>query len=557
MITNFRPFDENGHMKHSGRACAAKRGVVASGRAEASEIGKEILAAGGNAVDAAVAVAFALGVCEPNACGIGGGGFFLIRSAKTGENVFLNFREKAPAAARPDMYERNPSWDPSKGWEGANYDKDLRNVYSAAAAAVPGDVAGLLYALEHYGTLDRRTVMAPAIALAREGFVVTPLLAADIALHAEQLKTYGDGWKIYLPDGRAPKAGDVLKNPDLADTLEAVAEGGRDVFYKGRIAEKILRQSEKDNGWLTAEDLQGFRVTPLQPVRGTYRGYEILSSPPPSSGGTHVVQILNVLENFDVGALAVNSPEYVHLFSEVFKMCYADRMRYMGDPDYVQVPLQGLLSKDYAKELAARVDLQHSRAPQCGRPNHYESTSTTHFSIADSEGNLVAATRTINHFFGSCAVPEGTGFLLNDEMEDFSIDPASPNAPAGGKVPLSCMSPTFLLKGGKPVAVLGSPGGIRIISSVVQVISKIVDHGMDLESAVNSPRFGDDIADCIICEDRVPPQTIEALQAMGHKVRLYPGWDRIMGAVNSAAFLPDGTLAGAADPRRDGLAVGI
>ena len=557
MSTDFRPFDPQGNMIYGGRACTGAKGVVSSGRAEASEIGREILAAGGNAVDAAVAVAFALGVCEPNACGIGGGGFLLIRDAKTGENVFLNFREKAPAAARADMYQKDPDYDTSKGFEGINYDVNLRNVYSATAAAVPGDVAGLLYALEHYGTLDRQTVMTPAIRLAREGFVVTPLLAADIALHAPQLKQYGDGWKIYLPGGKVPSVGSILKNPDLADTLEKIAEGGCDVFYRGEIAQKILQQSGKDGGHLTAEDLANFEVKMLQPVRGTYRGCEILSSPPPSSGGTHVVQMLNVLEHFDVGSLEVNSPAYIHLFSEVFKMCYADRFRYMGDPDYVDVPLDGLVSKKYAAELAARVDLTKSCAPQCGQPGKYESTSTTHFSIADSDGNLVAATRTINHFFGSCAVPEGTGFLLNDEMEDFSIDPSSPNAPAGGKVPLSCMSPTFILKDGKPVAVVGSPGGIRIISSVVQVISKLIDHGMDVESAVNSPRFGDDIADCIIYESRIPEETVAALEAMGHKTRKYPDWDRIMGATNSAAFLPDGTLAGAADPRRDGLAVGI
>ena len=549
MEIGFRPFDEQGNMIRSGRACTAKKGVVSAGRAEAAQIGKEILEKGGNAVDAAVAVAFALGVCEPNASGIGGGGFMLLRSARTGESVFLNFREKAPKAAEPSMYE--------PGSPGSNYDKHLRNVYSGTAAATPGDVAGLLYALEHYGTLDRKTVMAPAIRLAKEGYIVTPLLAADIAEHAEQLRKYGDGWKIYLKDGKATAAGEILKNPDLAQTLEKIAESGRDVFYKGEIAKAILEQVEKDGGRMTAEDLDSFDVKVLQPVRGTYRGYEILSSPPPSSGGTHVVQILNVLEHFDVGAMEVNSPEYIHLFSEVFKMCYADRMRYMGDPDYVDVPLEGLVSKAYAAKLAERVDLAQAHAPACGDPWHTESMSTTHFSIADAEGNLVACTRTINHFFGSCAVPKNCGFLLNDEMEDFSIDPASKNAVAGGKAPLSCMSPTFILKDGKPVAVVGSPGGIRIISSVVQVISKIIDHGMDIESAVNSPRFGDDTTDCIIYESRIPQETIAALEAMGHKTRAYPDWDRIVGATNSAALLSDGTLAGAADPRRDGLAVGI
>ena len=548
-MTPFLPFDEQGNMIRSGRACMAQKGIVSAGRAEAAEAGKEILAAGGNAVDAAVATAFALGVCEPNASGIGGGGFMLIRSAKTGESVFLNFREKAPKAADPGMYER--------GTAGSNYDKHLRNVYSGTAAATPGDVAGLLYALEHYATLDRKTVMAPAIRLAKEGYVVTPLLHADIEEHADQLKQYGDGWKIYLKDGKAPEAGSVLTNPDLAKTLEKIAESGRDAFYKGEIAQAVLKQVQKDGGRMTAEDLDSFEVKVMQPVRGTYRGYEILSSPPPSSGGTHVVQILNVLEHFDVGSLRVNGPEYIHLFSEVFKMCYADRMQYMGDPDFVDVPLAGLLSKTYAAKLAELVDPEKAHAPACGDPWHTESMSTTHFSIADAEGNLVACTRTINHFFGSCAMPEGTGFLLNDEMEDFSIDPASANAVAGGKVPLSCMSPTFILKDGKPVAVVGSPGGIRIISSVVQVISKLIDHGMDLEEAVNSPRFGDDTTDCIIYESRIPKETIAALEAMGHRTRAYADWDRIAGATNCAAYREDGRLAGAADPRRDGLAVGI
>ncbi len=536
-------------MIRSGRACTAKSGVVCAGRAEASEAGREILAAGGNAVDAAVATAFALGVCEPNASGLGGGGFLLLHLPQTGEDVFLNFREKAPSAAGPDMYE--------PGGPDPNYDKSLRNVYSAAASAVPGETAGLLYALEHYGTLDRKTVMAPAIRLAEEGFIVTPLLAEDIGQHAAQLAAYGDGARIYLKDGRAPKPGDVLTNPDLAKTLRAIADGGRDAFYQGEVAESILERVRKDGGRMTAEDLKGFEPEVIRPVRGTYRGYEILSSPPPSSGGTHVVQILNVLEHFDVASMEVNSPEYIHLFSEVFKLCYADRMRYMGDPKFVKVPLAGLLSKEYAAQLASRVDPAASHAPACGDPWKHESISTTHFSAADSKGGLAACTRTINHFFGSCAVPEGTGFPLNDEMEDFSIDPASPNCPAGGKVPLSCMSPTFILKDGKPVAVLGSPGGIRIISSVVQVISKIVDHGMDIESAVGSPRFGDDTTDCVIYENRIPAEAIRALEAMGHRVRQYPDWDRIMGAVNSVAILPDGTFEGAADPRRDGLAVGI
>lgn len=548
-MTTFRPFDEQGNMIRTGRTGCGKTGVVSAGRAEATEIGRDILAQGGNAIDAAVAVAFAMGVCEPNANGIGGGGFMMIRDGKTGNCVFLDFRENAPAAASPAMYTPKAP--------GSNEDITLSNVYGGKAVAVPGEVAGLLYALEHYGTMTPKQVISPAADLAREGFVVTPLLHADMEEHAPQLKQYGDGWKIYLQDGQPYPVGSILRNPDLADTLDKIAEGGKDAFYKGEIADKIIAQVQKDGGVLTHADLEGFTVRVLEPVRGTYRGYELISSPPPSSGGTHVIQILNVLENFDISALEVNSVEYLHLFSEVFKLCYADRAAYMGDPNFVQVPLSGLLSKDYAKELAARVDLSRAQAPAAGDPWKHESMSTTHFSIADKEGNLVAVTRTINHFFGSAVVPEGTGFLLNDEMEDFSIDPNSANAVAGGKVPLSCMSPTFILKDGKPFAVLGSPGGIRIISSVVQVISKMIDHGMPLEEAVGSPRIGDDQTDLMIYESRIAAEVIEKLQKMGHPVKAFDDWNRIMGSVNGCVILPDGTIEGAADPRRDGLAMGL
>ena len=548
-MTTFRPFDEQGNMIRTGRTGCGKTGVVSAGRAEASQIGRDILAQGGNAIDAAVAVAFAMGVCEPNANGIGGGGFMMIRDGKTGKCVFLDFRENAPAAATPAMYTPKEP--------GSNFDVNLGNVYGGKAVAVPGEVAGLLYALEHYGTMTPKQVISPAADLAREGFVVTPLLNADMEEHAPQLKQYGDGWKIYLQDGEAYPVGSTLRNPDLANTLDKIAEGGKDAFYKGEIADKIIAQVQKDGGVLTHADLEGFTVRVLEPVRGTYRGYELISSPPPSSGGTHVLQILNVLENFDISALEVNSVEYLHLFSEVFKLCYADRAAYMGDPNFVQVPLNGLLSKDYAKELAARVDLSRAQPPAPGDPWKHESMSTTHFSIADKDGNLVAVTRTINHFFGSCVVPEGTGFLLNDEMEDFTLDPNSKNAVAGGKVPLSCMSPTFILKDGKPFAVLGSPGGIRIISSVVQVISKMIDHGMTLEEAVGSPRIGDDQTDLMIYESRIAPEVIEKLKEMGHPVKAYDDWNRIMGSVNGCVILPDGTIEGAADPRRDGLAMGL
>ena len=548
-MIDFRPFDEQGNMIRSGRTCTGEKGVVSAGRAEAADIGRSILQQGGNAIDAAVATAFALGVCEPGASGIGGGGFVMIRDGKTGDCVFIDFREKAPMAATPDMFSPiAPGSTKSVGDE---------KLYGGKAVAVPGDVAGLLYALEHYGTMTPEQVISPAAELARSGYLVTPYLHGDIRDHKEQLEKYGDGWKIYLKNGQPYPVGSIIKNPDLADTLDKIAKGGRDAFYKGEIADKIVQQVQKAGGVMTHADLEQFNVRLLHPVRSTYRGYELISSPPPSSGGVHIAQILNVLENFDVSSMEVNSTEYLHLFSEVFKMCYADRAKFMGDPNFVEVPMDGLISKHYAKELASRVDLEKAQEVTCGDPWKHQSSSTTHFSIADSEGNLVAVTRTINWMFGSCVVPEGTGFLLNDNMDDFSMDPTSANAVAGGKVPLSCMSPTFLLKDGKPFAVLGTPGGIRIISSMVQVISKMIDHGMCLEDAIASPRIGDDQRDLLIYESRIPAATIAELEKMGHPTQAYDDWHRIMGSVNGCMILEDGTLIGAADPRRDGLALGL
>ncbi|MBR0139888.1 MAG: gamma-glutamyltransferase, partial [Firmicutes bacterium] len=487
--------------------------------------------------------------CESNFSGIGGGGFMLIRSGKTGECVFLDFREKAPAAASPAMYEASE--------DTINVDIHERNIYGGASVAVPGEVDGLLYALENYGTMSPSQVISPAAELARKGFAVSPVLVTDLERREKHLKELKEGARVYFKDGRLPKTGDIMTNPDLADTLELIAEGGRDSFYKGPIADKIVEAVRKTGGILTHEDLENYHVRVLEPVRGSYRGCELISSPPPSSGGTHVIEILNVLENFDVPSLEVNSAGYIHLFSEVFKLCYSDRAAYMGDPNFVKVPLKGLLSKEYARTLAEKVDLSRSRKPCEGDPLPYESSSTTHFSIADSEGNMVAVTKTVNNYFGSCLMPEGTGFFLNDQMADFALDPASPNAVLGGKIPLSSMSPTFILKDGRPLAVTGSPGSTRIISAVVQIASKLIDHGMGMEEAVNSPRFGDDTSDCIIYETRIPEETADALRAMGHSMKPYGEWNRIMGSANSLKYLEDGTIEGAADPRREGLAVSV
>lgn len=545
---SFRSFDAQGRMLRTGRSAESTRGMASAARWEASCAGREILSAGGNAVDAAVAVGFAEGVCEPNANGLGGGGFFMFRDVQSGESHFLDFREPAPKGALPEMYHVLPDGT-AEGQE---------NIYGGKSVAVPGETAGLLYALEHWGTMTPAQVLSPAIRLAEEGFVITPILYGDLCEHREHMIRYGAGAKLYCrPDGSPLQIGDIFRNPQLAATLRRIAAQGRAGFYEGPVAETVVGAVRASGGVLELSDLREFQPRELAPVRGSYRGYEVISSPPPSSGGAIVLEALNMLERFDVPNMQPNSPEKIHLLSEVFKLCYADRQQYMGDPDFAPVPLHGLMEKAYAASRAKGISLTYASAPGCGDPWKYESPSTTHFSVADEKGNLAAVTKTINHFFGSSVAPEGLGFCLNDTMEDFSLDKGSANCVAPGKKSLSSMSPTFLLKDGKPVAVLGSPGGLRIISTVVQVISNLVDHRMPLQEAVDAPRMFDDHMAELHCESRVPAAAVSALRAMGHAVTVHEDWDRVFGGVQSVYIRENGLYEGAADPRRDGCAVGV
>lgn len=544
----FRSFDEQGRMIRTGRSARSAGGMVSAGRWEASCAGREILKKGGNAVDAAVAVGFALGVCEPNANGLGGGGFMLFHDAETGKSRFLDFREPAPKGASPEMYRVLPNGKA----------ENEENIYGGKSVAVPGDAAGLLYALEHWGTMTPAEVLAPAIRLAEEGFVITPILYGDLCEHRGHMEKYGAGARLYSrPDGTPLRVGDIFKNPQLAAVLRRIAEQGRAGFCEGPVAEAVAAAAQASGGVLTTADLQAFMPRELEPVRGSYRGYEVISSPPPSSGGAIVIEALNMLERFDVASCASDSAARVHLLSEVFKKCYADRQRYVGDPDFGPVPLRGLMDKNYAAGRASGCSLTRASAPENGDPWKYESPSTTHYSVADRNGSLVAVTKTINHFFGSSVAPEGLGFCLNDTMEDFSLDKTSANCVAPGKKSLSSMSPTFLLKDGKPVAVLGSPGGLRIISTVVQVISNLVDYRMPLQQAVDAPRMYDDNMAELHCESRFPRETTEALRAMGHQVVVHGDWERVFGAVQAVYICGGGVYEGAADPRRDGCAVGL
>ena len=525
-----------------GRDATGRNGVIATGRAECTEIGLDILKQGGNAVDAAVAVGFALGVCEQQSSGIGGGGFMTVRLAN-GDVFFIDFRDRSAAAASLDMWEIDET--------GAVRNEE--NKIGGKAVAVPGDVKGLLYALDTWGTLSRGAVMAPAIEMAEDGFTVSHITSRDIKDAYRAIIRYDSTMAIYLDeDGMPYEAVDVITNPDLARTLFLIADQGEEVFYRGEIAEKIVAAVQADGGCLTLEDFADYDIHVTEPVHGTYRGYDIYSSNLPSSGGTIIIEMLNILENFDVGSLDPESPAYFHLLSEVMKLCYADRAKYMGDPEYVDVPVTGLTDKAYARALADVIDLNRSQTYGAGDPWPFESDSTTSYSILDAAGNMVVVTKTVDATFASALVAEGTGILLNDTLYDFSTDPDSPNVVAGNKRPLSSMSPTLVVKDGQPVLALGAPGATRIISGVMQVITKVIDHGMDVQDAIDAVRMHDDFG-TLILERRVGEDVIDALRSMGHEVNASEVWFTFP-CVQAVARLDDGTLRGAADPRRDGKA---
>lgn len=545
---DWKPYDKNGDMIRTDRGATGKVGVVSTSKVEASRIGAEILRKGGNAIDAAVAAGFALGVVEPNSSGLGGGGFMLIRIAKTGETVFIDFRERAPQKSSPEMW--------TVGTDGKVVGN--QKLEGGKAAAVPGEVAGLLYALENYGTMSREQVIRPAANLAKNGFYVTPTLSNDMKSQFDKLEKYPESAKVFLnQEGLPYEVDDLFTNPDMAKTLDIIIKNGKDGFYKGEVAEAIVKTLNKYDGLYTMEDLANYKPLVRQPVKGTYRGYEIISSPSPSSGGAIVIEILNILENFDIGSLKVNSPEYLHLFSEAYKLAYADRAKYMGDSDYTPVPMKGFVSKKYAKEIAKDIDLKVSHDSKAHDPWLYESEDTTHYSIADKEGNMVAITKTVNGLFGNSVVVDGYGFVMNNEMDDFVLGAGHPNSVAPSKTPLSSMSPTIVLKDGKPFMVLGSPGATKIISTVSQVISRVIDHKMGMQDAIDAPRLWDNTSNKINVETRIPDETLKRLEAMGHKTNKTSEWDRGMGSVQGVLYKADGTLEGGADPRRDGKALGF
>ena len=531
----------------------AKNGMVASQEKLATGVGLEILKSGGNAVDAAVAVGFALAVTHPQAGNIGGGGFMLVHLASRNETIAIDYRETAPAAMTRDVFlDEKGEADPKKSRD------------SALGIGVPGTVAGLALAHEKYGSgkLSLAQLIAPAIKLAREGFAVEDDLADSLPRVAPRLARWPASAKIFLKSDGAPLTrGDRLVQSDLAASLEVIAASGARAFYEGPLAEKIVASVRTSGGIMTVDDLKSYRAIERAPVRGNYRGYDILSMPPPSSGGVHLIQILNILEGFPLRELGAGSAATLHLMIEAMKPAYADRAEFLGDPAFVNVPVAGLTPKRYAEQLRKAIDPERARPAQsirAGNPASHEGDNTTHYSVIDKDGNAVANTYTLNFSYGLGLVADGTGILLNNELDDFAAKAGAPNAyglvggdanaPAPGKRPLSSMSPTIVLRDGRVALVTGTPGGSRIITTVLQLLLNAIDHQMNIAEAVAAPRIHHQwLPDQVFAERGLSPDTLRLLQSKGHNVVT----TATTGSANSIMVTPEG-LAGAADPRQRG-----
>jgi len=560
----------------SSQPAHAQHGMVVSINELASRVGVTIMQQGGNAVDAAVATGFALAVVHPQAGNLGGGGFMLIRAADGGTH-FIDYREKAPAAATANMYldaQGNVIEDAS--------------VIGYRAVGVPGSVAGMVFAEKKYGKLTLQQALAPAIKLAQDGF---PLRWEDA--HAMQgdkdLGRFPESRRIFQRDGNYYKQGEIFRQPDLARTLGRIAVNPDD-FYHGAMARELAASIQKGGGLITADDLASYEVKEREPLHGTYRGYEIISAPPPSAGGTALIEILNILEGFDLKSAGERSSQSVHLIVEAFRRAYYDRAEFLGDPDFAKVPVAQLIDKKYAAAWRESIDPAHaSSSKDLKRPAvfseleqyaaahpaataYHETPYTTHYSVVDAEGEAVAVTTTINDWYGSRVTAEGLGFLLNDEMDDFAAKPGvangygliqgAANAIGPNKRPLSSMTPTVVLKDKHLFMVLGSPGGSRITTTVANVLIGVIDYGMNLQEAVNAPRFHHQwLPNVLRVEQWFSPDTVKALRQMGHKVEFGEGegddWRPYWSDAECIAIDPEtGERLGASDGRNNGKAAG-
>jgi len=540
----------------------ARHGIVASTNEIASNVGVDIMKRGGNAVDAAIAVAFALAVTHPAAGNLGGGGFMMIR-LKDGRTTAIDYREMAPAAATRNIYlDQNGNVIEGEGGSIEGY----------RAAGVPGTVRGMELALKKYGSgrLSWAQLIEPARRLAANGFTVNYTLARGLRGNREYLSKYPETKRIYLNNGKLYNEGDRFVQPDLAATFARLQQRGPNEFYTGQTAQLIAADMQRHHGLLTLDDLRGYVARERQPLRGNYRGYEVISMPPPSSGGAVLIEMLNILEGYDLKKMDWASSERYHLMTEAMRRAFADRAEYMGDTDYVKVPIAGLVDKKYAAQLRHTINpdrASSSEQVKAGKPLGYESEETTHFTVVDADGNAVANTYTLNNSYGSAVVAKGTGLIMNDEMDDFAAKPGTPNlygliqgernAVAPHKRPLSAMTPTFVLrKDGSLWFTVGSPGGPTIINTVLEVITNVVDYGMNIQHAIDAPRIHHQwLPDELVAEPYgLSGDTQNALAARGHKLAK----PRYLGDCEGIMIEEKtGMRLGATDPRRsDGLAVG-
>ncbi|GAB1348424.1 gamma-glutamyltransferase [Ignavibacteriales bacterium] len=530
-------------------------GMVVSADSIATEVGISILRSGGNAIDAAVGVGFALAVTYPVAGNIGGGGFMVIRLEK-GDEITLDYREKAPAMATRDMY-----LDSS-----GNFIESLAQD-GILAGGVPGSVSGMLTALDKFGTMKREQVIGPALKLAKEGFYLSIPTANSFKKYNKSFNRYPSTAKIFTKNGEPLEENELFIQTDLARSLELIIKEGTKGFYSGETAEKITAHMKKEHGLISLDDLAKYETVLRKPVTGSYKGYKIISMPPPSSGGVALIQLLNILENVDLTALGHSSPEYLHNLVEAMRRVYADRSEYLGDPDFYKVPMKELISKEYAKKLFKTISNRATPSNEVkpGLEIHKESLETTHYSVIDRWGNAVSVTTTINSGYGSKLVIEGTGFFLNNEMDDFSAKPGVPNqfgllgseanSISAGKRMLSSMTPTIVLKDNSPFLILGSPGGSTIITSVLQVILNVIDFGYDVRAAVDAPRIHHQwFPDLVAMEDGVlDHHAKESFMNMGYEIKDISH----LGLIE--AILIDqksGKISGASDRRGVGLAKG-
>lgn len=527
-----------------GQTAIAENGMVASANPLATQAGLDILISGGNAADAAVAVAFTLGVVEPNASGIGGGGFLLYSNAKNGKIYMLDFRETAPAGFKPGML----------------YAAESGNVFtensSVLAIGVPGTVSGLLKLHKNEGKLKLDQNLQSAIRYAREGFEVSDKFAEMIMSNFDKISMNEKTSDHFVIDGLPAMESEIVNNEELAAAYEEIARKGAKSFYKGTIGNSIIKSIQSNGGLLIKRDLKKYKTQVKKPVHGTYRGYDIYSAAAPA-GGTQIIQLLNILETYDLSKLKQIDPEYLHILAEAMKMVYVDKSVTMGDPDFTDVPVEQLTSKDYAEHLQQRIDQVQARFDYAYTQNFdMESGSTTHFSIVDSEGNMVALTQSINHWFGTGITDDNYGILLNDHLKDFAKDENSPNALEPKKRPASSLAPTLIFKDGKPFLTIGTPGATRIISALVQTIVNIIDFGMDIDEAIEAPRIHA-IGEVLYAESRFSDETLNSLREKGHSVETKGQFDNYFGGAQGILINSEsGELNGGADSRRDGNALG-